>query len=68
MVRGLAVASIVCLLLLITGVLVVESNEAYWWYGPEERMNRLVGGLVLLGLLTLVGLPLFFRSRQKRRR
>ena len=58
MLKGLFLAFTACILLAVIGLRIVETDEAYWWYGPEARMNWLGGGLGGLGVALLIGLPI----------
>lgn len=42
-----------------TATLIVEMNESYWWYGPAERMNWLVGITTFITLSSLIIGPIF---------
>lgn len=37
---------------------IVESNDAYWWYGPSWRLNALLSALAIIVLICLVGGPI----------
>ncbi|HPF58704.1 MAG TPA: hypothetical protein PK820_07920 [Candidatus Competibacteraceae bacterium] len=68
LIKGGAIGFFISLSFLIIASIIVEKNESYWWYGPPERMNWLVGITAFMALTGLIIGPVYgFKQARKRK-
>ncbi len=65
--KGAVAGYSITLLFIIAGILVFESDEKYWYYGPSWRFDLLFLLILIPSLISMIGGPISGRYFHQRR-